>query len=82
MRSAPPSANLTTGFSAGGVAKLEDGYLALELPAGDGLLDAPGLQLSLDVNGQLVVDQVLDDGTTEPVWVYERASSSGAATEP
>ena len=74
--------DLSTGFTAAGVTTLKDGYLVLELPAGNGLLDAPGLQLSLDVNGQLVVDQVLSDGTTEPVWVYERAASPGAATEP
>jgi hypothetical protein len=74
--------DLTTGFDAGGVATLEDGYLALDLPAGNGLLDAPGLQISLDANGQLIVDRVLDDGTTEPVWVYERAPSPGATTEP
>jgi hypothetical protein len=67
--------DLTTGSTSGGVAALEDGYLVLDLPAGSGLLDAPGLQFSLDANGQLVVDRVLGDGTTEPVWVYERVSS-------
>jgi len=74
--------DLTTGFNAGGVATLKDGCLVLDLPARTGLLDAPGVQLSLDANGQLVVDQVLSDGTTEPVWIYERAQSTGAATEP
>jgi hypothetical protein len=33
------------------------------------------------VNGQLVVDLVLADGTTEPIWIYERAASS-ASVEP
>lgn len=74
--------DLTTGFNAGGVATLKDGCLVLDLPAGNGLLDTPGLQLSLDANGQLVVDQVLSDGTTEPVWAYARTPSPGAATEP
>jgi hypothetical protein len=27
----------------------------------------------MDENGQLVVDLVLADGTTEPVWIYEQA---------
>jgi len=31
-------------------------------------------------DGQLVVDRVLADGTTEPVWIYERAPS--AAPQP
>ena len=33
------------------------------------------LQLSLDENGQLVVDLVLADGTLEPVWIYDRAEA-------
>jgi hypothetical protein len=74
--------DLATGLTVGGVATLGDGYLAQDLPAASGLLDAPGLQLSLDLNGQLVVDQVLSDGTTEPVWVYGRAPSPGATPEP
>ncbi len=39
------------------------------------------LQLSVDENGQLVVDLVLADGTTEPVWIYDRAPAS-ATDEP
>ena len=34
------------------------------------------LQLSVDENGQLVVDLVLADGTTEPVWIYDRAPAA------
>ena len=54
------------------------------LPTGDDRAAAPSpvaaaesdLQLSLDENGQLVVDLVLADGTLEPVWIYERAGRS------
>jgi hypothetical protein len=61
-----------------------DGFLACTLPTGkSGLQSAEGgaparadLQLSLDDNGQLVVDLVLADGTLEPVWIYERAAAS------
>jgi hypothetical protein len=67
--------DLTTGLTSGGVATLEDGILVLALPADNGLLDAPALQLSLDAAGRLVVDRDLGDGTTEPVWVYERVAS-------
>ncbi len=74
--------DLQNGSAAGGLATLEDGYLALDLPVGSGLLDAPEVQLSLDGSGQLVVDRVLGDGTTEPVRVYERAPAPGASTEP
>jgi len=35
--------------------------------------------LSVDENGQLIVDLVLADGTTEPVWIYDRASASPSA---
>ena len=50
-------------------------------PAGSspspGVISSPpavsDLQLSVDENGQLVVDLVLADGTTEPVWIYDRA---------
>ena len=67
-------------------ATAEDGYLACSLPTGDDPAPAPvagvpaesDLQLSLDENGQLVVDLVLADGTLEPVWIYER----GAAPSP
>lgn len=41
------------------------------------------MQLSLDENGQLVVDLVLGDGTLEPIWIYQRvdgASPSAPAT--
>ena len=64
-----------------------DGYLACALPNGDGEAtpsSAPGvptesdLQLSLDENGQLVVDLVLADGTLEPIWIYERAVVVGS----
>ena len=74
--------DLTTGLSAGGVVTPADGYLQLDLPAGNGLLDASALQLSLDADGQLVVDKVLPDETTEPVWIYARAPSPGATVEP
>ena len=37
------------------------------------------LQLSLDENGQLVVDLVLADGTLEPVWIYERMAAPSPA---
>ena len=37
------------------------------------------LQLSVDENGQLVVDLILADGTTEPVWIYDRAPASASA---
>ena len=37
------------------------------------------LQLSVDENGQLVVDLVLADGTTEPVWFYDRAPAASPA---
>jgi len=30
------------------------------------------LQLSLDEDGQLVVDLVLADDTLQPIWIYER----------
>ena len=61
---------------------MEDDHLSCTLPNGDdpAPTPAPGvptesdLQLSVDVNGQLVVDLVLADGTTEPIWIYERAA--------
>jgi len=40
---------------------------------------ASDLQLSVDENGQLIVDLVLADGTTEPVWVYDRATAPASA---
>ncbi|HTX70444.1 MAG TPA: hypothetical protein VMH50_15055 [Thermoleophilia bacterium] len=74
--------DLQTGSAAGGVTTPGDDYLSLELPAGNSLLDATGLQLSLDDNGELVVDKVLSDGTTEPVWIYARAASPVATSAP
>jgi hypothetical protein len=57
------------------------GALALASPeAGSPVPDPPGdvdLQLSIDENGQLVVDLVLADGTLEPVWIYDRAEDPG-----
>jgi hypothetical protein len=63
-----------------GEATLEDGCLVMSMPAANGIMDgATGLQLSLGDSGQLVVDRVLDDGTTEPVWVYDRTAPVGPA---
>ena len=71
------------------VATVDDGYLACSLPAVDdpqvqsGAASPPpaesDLQLSVDENGQLVVDLVLADGTLEPIWIYDRAPASAAA---
>ena len=59
-------------------------YLACRLPEDERLAalfdGATGLQLSLDQDGQLVVDKVLDDGTTEPVWIYARPASAPVLT--
>jgi hypothetical protein len=74
--------DLTTGLSAGGVVTVRAGRLSLDPPTGNGILDAPGLQLSLGADGRLVVDEVPDDGTTEPVWVYERSVTPGATAGP
>jgi len=79
-------ANLTNGASETVAATAGDGCLACTLPTGDtglqltegGAPDDVDLHLSLDENGQLVVDLVLADGTLEPVWIYER----GAAPSP
>lgn len=71
------------GPNASAAVTMRDGYLACDLPARSDVLDgATGLQLSLDQDGQLVVDKVLTDGTTEPVWIYERppAAASPPAT--
>ena len=66
-----------SGSRSEGVATLEDASLVMDMPAANGIIDgATRLQLSLDAGGQLVVDQVLDDGTTEPVWVYDRTSTA------
>jgi hypothetical protein len=75
-------ASVSSGRSETVAATAEDGYLACSLPTGDdpapslapGVPAASDLQLSLDDNGQLVVDLVLADGTLEPVWIYERAA--------
>jgi hypothetical protein len=65
----------TRPFQAQTTAALRDGLLVMEMPTENGIIDgATSLQLSLDAGGQLVVDQVLTDGTTEPVWVYARAA--------
>lgn len=65
----------TGSFQAQATATLQDDLLVVTMPAENGIVDgATGLQLSLDAGGQLVVDQVLGDGTTEPVWVYARAA--------
>jgi hypothetical protein len=64
-----------SGFRAQGRATLREDYLVMEMPADNGIFDgATSLQVSLDSGGQLIVDRVLDDGTTEPVWVYDRAT--------
>jgi hypothetical protein len=61
--------------TASGEATVQDGCLVLDMPVGAGILDGvTRLQVSLDAGGQLVVDKVLDDGTTEPVWLYDRAA--------
>ena len=84
-------ADLTNGQSRTVAATAEDGYLACTLPNGDdpqtqpagpsrlsGVPSEADLQLSVDENGQLVVDLVLADGTTEPVWIYDRAPAATA----
>jgi hypothetical protein len=73
-------------------ATVGDGYLACTLPSSDGTAPTPvsgvpaesDLQLSVGEGGQLVVDLVLADGTTEPIWIYERAAplASSTAAEP
>jgi hypothetical protein len=76
-------ANLSSGAGETVAASAEDGYLVCTLlSAAAGPQPSPGqappqmdLQLSLDDNGQLVVDLVLADGTLEPVWIYERAAA-------
>jgi hypothetical protein len=79
-------ANRTNGMSESVPATAEDGYLACTLPSGETGLPAQAgapvesdLQLSLDENGQLVVDLVLGDGTLEPVWIYDRGAASSPA---
>ena len=80
-------ANRSNGTSQTVAGTVEDGYLACTLPNAGGetaATAAPGvpaeskLQLSLDDNGQLVVDLVLADGTLEPIWIYERAAAAGS----
>ena len=79
--------NVSSGMSETVAATAEDGYLACSLPTGDDPAPSPvagvpaesDLQLSLDDNGQLVVDVVLADGTLEPVWIYERAAAPSPA---
>ncbi len=82
-------ASLSNGQDQTVVATVEDGYLACSLPTIDdpqvqsGAASPPpvesDLQLSVDENGQLVVDLVLADGTLEPIWIYDRAPASAAA---
>ena len=80
-------ANLSNGQEQTVVATVEDGFLACSLPTGDDPAPSPApgvptesdLQLSLDENGQLVVDLVLADGTLEPIWIYDRAPASAPA---
>ncbi len=80
-------ANLTNGESQRVTATNEDGYLACKLPTGDSEVQpSPAsvpldsdLQLSLEENGQLVVDLVLADETLEPIWIYERSSPAASA---
>jgi len=67
--------DLSRSFQAQTTATLQDDILVMEMPAENGIVDgATSLQLSLDAGGQLVIDQVLADGTSEPVWVYERVA--------
>ena len=83
-------ANLTNGESQTVPASIEDGHLTCTLPTDDtdaqpsptGVPLESDLQLSLEVNGQLVVDLVLADDTLEPIWIYERSSSAPAPAEP
>ena len=80
-------ANLSSGQHQTVAATVEDGYLACTLPTGDDLAASPApgvpaesdLQLSVDENGQIVVDLVLGDGTLEPIWIYDRALASASA---
>ena len=79
-------ANHTNGMSERVPAAAEDGYLACTLPTGDtplpaqdGVPEESHLRLSLDENGQLVVDLVLGDGTLEPVWIYDRGTGPSPA---
>lgn len=72
-----------SGLQAQGVASLEDDRLVLRMPADNGTLDAAtSLEVTLGADGRLVVDRVLDDGTTEPVWIYERAPAALPSSEP
>ena len=72
-----------SGFQAQGVASLEDGRLVLRSPTDNGVLDgATSLHVSLGGDGELVVDRVLGDGTTEPVWIYGRAPAALPSSEP
>jgi hypothetical protein len=38
------------------------------------------LVLSLDDDGQLIVDLVLSDGTLEPIWIYQRADGASPSS--
>jgi hypothetical protein len=82
-------ASLSSGQDQTVVATVEDGHLTCSLPTvddsqvpSDAVSPPPvesHLQLSVDENGQLVVDLVLVDGTLEPIWIYDRAPASAAA---
>lgn len=73
-----------TGDSLSATARLEDDVLQATLPSADGsALAVPGVsgeltvRLSIDEGtGELVVDRVLADGTSEPLWLYERAAET------
>ncbi len=82
-------ADLADGQDQTVLATVEDGYLACTLPVIDDPQVQAGvaspspvksdLQLSVDENGQLVVDLVLADGTLEPIWIYDRALAPAPA---
>jgi hypothetical protein len=59
------------GASPGALAAASPG----ESPPVSGPPSEVDLRLSLDQNGQLVVDLVLADGTLEPIWIYDRTET-------
>lgn len=84
-------ADLVAGTSQTTAGTVEDGCIICTILTRDTVADvAPGsdaaaqleggtdadVQLSLDENGRLVVDLVLEDGTLEPIWVYQRAGEA------
>jgi hypothetical protein len=94
-RAAVTFADQAEGQSQTVAAVAQAGYLACTLSTGDkrpGQSAASGspspvarqtsashLQLSVDENGQLIVDLTLPDGTLEPIWIYDRAAASPSA---